>query len=139
MMTYEEFRSILRELDDCLRAFIVIGNSLTRKQFSPIDFSHYQSQLSRIENEALHLRRQLFPYINQPEGNYAINTAITFIDCLIESDGKLTEICSNLQRKASGGSYGFFQYRKDLKDYESKENARELAGSQPNSAMHRPW
>lgn len=138
-MTYEEFRSVTRKLDDCLSAFLAIGKNLTRVKIAPIDFSHYQANLSQIEEYALQLRGQLFPHINQSEGNYAINTAITFIDCLIESNGKLTEICSNLQRKASGGSYGLFQYRRDLKDYESKENARELAGSQLNSAMRRPW
>lgn len=138
-LTYEEYLSLVRELTDYLSAFIIAGDSLMKVQYRGIDFPKHRKRLSQIHETGLRLKNTLFPHVNQVEGTYAINSAITFIDCLLASNAKLEDICSNLERKASGGKYGFFEYRRDMKDYQAKETARELAGSQLNSACKRPW
>jgi hypothetical protein len=105
----------------------------------PFDFNASSSRLVEISTAVRAIRESLSKFANQRDGNYSINTAITYIDLLLASIGQLTAISQNLAKKANGMKYGFLAYRKELRDYRKKEDSRAAMGDELNSAFSRPW
>jgi hypothetical protein len=138
-LTYEQYRDITEELHNVLRSLVITEQELMRPQLGAVNFLSYRSHLSGLHDRCLGVRAEISLYVNQTAGNYAINAALTFADSLLDCIIDLREICARLDEKARGGKYGFFQYRRDIKDYRRKEAAREVSGSQLNSAFQRAW
>jgi hypothetical protein len=138
-LSYGTFRHFTDDLHNCLSSLLIVEQELLKFRPGPVNFSTYRLHLSDVHDRCLRTRNSILPHANQAAGNYAINVAVTFADSLLESIMWLREICTHLEEKATGGRYGFMQYRRDMKEYKSREAARELAGSQLNSAVQRPW
>ena len=140
MLTFEKYTEYIHELNQILSIFLSVEKELMNCGLSPLNFNESTEQIKLIEDAVIHLKEMFSEYVNQSEGNYSINTAITYVDHLLESIGQLKTISRNLALKANReGKYGFFAYKKDLKIYKNKEKIRESFGSQLNSALSRPW
>jgi hypothetical protein len=139
VLTYEDYRALTEDLHSAFRSLSIVEQELMSPQLAAVDFFSYRLKLESIHDSCVRVRSTLSPYVNQTAGNYAINAAITFADSLLDCVIHLREICARLDEKARGGKYGFFQYRRDIKEYQRKDAAREIAGSQLNSAFQRAW
>jgi len=139
MLSLEKYSELLNELNRILSAFLAIEKAMLNCGMRPFDFNESTEQIQSIEKAILHIKEKLYYNIKQSEGNYSINTAITYIDNLLKSISQLGFISAKLARKANGEKYGFFAYRKDLKIYNNNEKARESLGSQLNNTLSQPW
>jgi hypothetical protein len=139
MLSFEEYTALMQLLNRYLSEFISIENAMMNCGLRAFDFNQSTNQIKAITTSTIDLKEKLFHYKNQPEGNYSINTAITYVDHLLKSMNQLCNISGNLARKANGEKYGFFAYRKDLKEYKNNENVRESFGNQLNSTLNRGW
>jgi hypothetical protein len=139
MLSFEEHTELLQLLNRYLSEFISIENAMMNCGLHAFDFNESTNQIKTITGATIDLKEKLFEYKNQPDGNYSINTAITYVDHFLKSMNQLCNISTNLARKANGGKYGFFAYRKDLKEYKNNEKVREAFGNQLNSTLGRGW
>lgn len=139
MLSFEEYTVLIQLLNRYLSEFISIEKAMVNCGLRAFDFNKSTNQIETITAATIDLKEKLFQYKNQPEGNYSINTAITYIDHLLKSMNQLFNISGNLARKANGKKYGFFAYRKDLQEYKNNEKDRESFGNQLNSALNRGW
>lgn len=139
MLSFEEYTELMQLLNQYLSKFVSIETTMMNCGLSAFNFNESTNQIQTITGANIELKEKLFQYKNQPEGNYSINTAITYVDYLLESMNQLGNISANLAKKANGEKYGFFTYRNDLKKYKNNEKIREAFGNQLNSALGRSW
>lgn len=139
-LSYDQYREAMYSLNSHLTEFVSVENTIMSCGIrKPFDFNASSSRLIEIDAGVRALRESLSKFANQTDGNYSINTAITYIDLFLASIGQLTTISQNLAKKANGMKYGFLAYRKELKDYRRKEDTRAATGEELNSALSRPW
>lgn len=139
-LSYDQYREVMNSLNSLLSEFVSVENSIMSCGLTKaFDFNASTSALVEIDLAVKEIHRLISAFSNQQNGNYSINTAITYIDLLIASIEQLALISENLANKAKGMKYGFFAYRKDIKDYKKKENSRAAMGDQLNSAFSRSW
>ncbi len=139
-LSYDQFKEIMYSLNILLSEFVSIENSLMSCGLvKAFDFDTSTSDLVNIDHSVREIHNLLSVYRNQQNGSYSINTAMTYVDLLVASVGQLGLISEKLANKAKGKKYGFFIYRKDLKEYKKRENSRAAMGDQLNSAFSRSW
>jgi hypothetical protein len=139
-LSYDQYREVMYSLNGHLSEFVSVEDAIMSCGIrKPFDFNASSSRLIEIDTGVRAIRESLSTFVNQPDGNYSINTAITYIDLLLASIEQLTAISQNLAKKANGMKYGFLAYRKELKDYRRKEDVRVAMGDELNSALSRPW
>jgi uncharacterized protein Yka (UPF0111/DUF47 family) len=139
MLSFENYSELLHQLNRTLSAFLSIEKAMLNCGLRSFDFDESTEQIQLIENEILHIKGKLYHHIIQPEGSSSINTALIYIDNLLKSISQLCSISAELAKKANGGKYGFFAYRKDLKIYKNYEKTRESYGTQLNNTFSCPW
>jgi hypothetical protein len=139
MLLFEKYSELLHQLNRTMSAFLSIEKTMLNCGLRPFDFDESTKQIQSIKNEILHIKEKLYHHISQSEGSASINTALTYIDNLLKSISQLCTISAKLAKKANGGTYGFFAYRKDLKIYNNYEKIRGSLGAQLNSTLRQPW
>jgi hypothetical protein len=139
-LSYDQYREAMCSLNSHVSEFVSVENAIMSCGIRrPFDFNASSSRLLEISTAVSAMRESLSEFTNQRDGDYSIDTAITYIDLLLASIGQLTAISQNLAKKANGMKYGFLAYRRELRDYRRKEEIRVAMGGELNSVFSRPW
>ena len=103
------------------------------------DFESASSRCQQLSISLSDLQAQLSMAHGQQPGAEHIDVASRFVDVFIESVNQLSHICERLNEKAQGLKYGWFEYRRDTKEYRRLEKTRSSMGNRLNSAFGNPF
>jgi len=123
-------QDIYIEMMDISREYMTIHRYIISRSMKSKDYEGCMKKLNQITEDVKNLEK-LIEKQKKSEDYDAFKDHIRNLSWMISG---LTEITEGLDKKATGdGKYGFFKYRKDLKNLDETHKIFEISGTYLNS------
>jgi hypothetical protein len=133
------FLELLRVANDLDTDIIATERSILECGLKPFDFGDAAAKLEESIQAAQRLCAELCRYSDHEESQGAIQAAVEYLRHLITTSSTMAELARKLEAKSKGDKFGFFQYRKKLKEYNKLSKSRSIAASRLDQLQYQSW
>lgn len=139
-LSNDQYIELLTQINKLLTGLVESENSLMRSGvFRAFDFQECARSIALLKDQAQSIQSTINRFSAQIDGRGAILAALAFIDILVACCSQLELISAKLAGKARGESYGFFSYRRDMKEYRRLEEIRISIGERLQMEVAAKW
>lgn len=138
-LAYSDFLVCLKKMSDIDHATLKTEAHVLNCGFKPFDFTKAATELDFNVRKAERLFGELCDHERKRGCPEPVTAAREYLACLIATSGKMAFIARRLGEQAKGEKFGFFEYRREIKEYRKLSKQRKEYSLKLETAQHEKW